>query len=319
PKQGTIESDWIVVKADQIGVVDSWLKKLTFQNIKGDNKNKIQIKLTTDKKNLGRTIISMAHVRYSVDQQVDKVNWASEANNISYKTDMLYELLRFMSKTTSSAQSNTLLASNFKRSQRVGAVLFGRNANGKPALKISGSLDNTWSLVANSLDANQIDVGTQDRATSTFYLTFTSLTPLQKNDQSFLDWLHGDRGPITLSSFGFSDEANAASDKNISYSSKGQTESNEELAFTDPNHPANQAGFKVWLAGKVIYNFNRGFNKGFFNADTNMYQTTAGYQLKLTHRGAATFITVMDKQGKEAATIPAEELLWRIKDSIPRS
>ncbi|MFT5707568.1 MAG: outer membrane protein assembly factor BamC, partial [Oceanospirillaceae bacterium] len=129
----------------------------------------------------------------------------------------------------------------------------------------------------------------------------------------------GERGPITLSSFGFNDDGPNTTDKNVSYSSKGQTDSNKELAFTDPNHPANQEGFKVWLGGKVIYNFNGGFNKGFFNVDTNMYQITAGYQLRLTHRGKATFITVMNKEGKEAATVPAEELLWRIKDSIPRA
>ncbi len=320
PQQGTIESDWVVIKADQFGVVDSWIKKLTFQRVKGDSKNKVRIKLRPQSENNQRTVISMEHVQYPASEEVSAVDWNSEAQNLSYKADMLYELLRFMSKSTSTEQGSGLLASKFKQAQRPGTVLFGRNANGKPALKITGSVENTWRLVENSLVANQIDVGTKDFDDKTFYLTFTSLTPRTVKSRGFFEWLHGDRGPISLSSFGFGDdEDKGGAAKNVSYSSKGQVDSSKEVGITDPNHPANQEGFKVWLGGKVVYNFNRGFNKGFFNADTNMYQLTAGYRLKLLHRGNATFLTVLNKKGEEAASVPAEELLWRIKDSIPRA
>ncbi len=320
PQQGSIESDWVMIKADQVGAVDSWIKKLTFQSVKGDSKNKIRIKLRPQPANQQRTVISMEHVQYPANQQIDAVDWNSEAQNLSYKADMLYELLRFMSKSTSTEQGNGLLASQFKQAQRPGTVLFGRNANGKPALKITGSVENTWQLVENSLATNQIDVGTKDFDGKTFYLTFTSLTPRDVKSRGFFEWLHGDRGPITLSSFGFgSDEDKGGVNKDVSYSAKGQVDSSKEVSISDPNHPANQEGFKVWLGGKVVYNFAKGFNKGFFNADTNMYQLTAGYQLKLLHRGNATFLTVLNKKGEEAAAIPAEELLWRIKDSIPRA
>jgi uncharacterized lipoprotein len=323
PKDGSIVSDWIIVKAGEIGVVDSWLKKLTFQDIQGDNKNKIRIKLTTDEKSPWRTIVSMSHVRFPVNEEVSDIDWLKEAKNVSYKSDMLYELLRFMSKATSGAQNNGLLASKFKRSQRDGTVLFGRNANGKPALKISGNIDNAWNIVNNSLISNQIDVGTRDRKNNTFYLTFTSLTPRESQEsKGFFEWLHSDRGPINITSFGFGDDEDKITKvdgKNVSYSAKGQVGSSKEINLSDPNHPANKEGYKIWLAGKVIYNFNGGFNKAFFNSDTNLYELTAGYQLKLIYRGNATFLTVLDKRGEEAATVPAEELLWRIKDSIPRS
>ena len=322
PQQGLIVSDWIMVKADGLGVVDSWIKKLTFQNIQGDNKNKIRVQLTTDPQSPLRTIISMSHVRYPVTKDVSAIDWQSESKNVSYKTDMLYELLRFMSKATSGAQNNGLLASKFERSQRDGTVLFGRNANGKPALKISGTLENAWSLVDNSLIANNIDVGTRDRKANTFYLTFTSLTPRNEESKGFFDWLHGDRGPVTLSSFGFGDDIGKSRDSgniNVSYTSKAQLESNRELDLSDPNHPANQEGYKIWLAGKVVYNFRGGLNKGFFNSESNVYELTAAYKLKLLYRGNSTFLTLLNKKGEAADTAPAEELLWRIKDSIPRA
>jgi|GEM_PF-562457 len=318
PGQGTIASDWVVVKAEPTGVVNSWVKKLTFQNIKGDSKNKLQIKLKRDPKDLQRTVISMAHVSYGADQSVEAIDWEKESKNVSYKTDMLYELLRFMSKATNGTQGSGLLASTFKRSSKEGAVLFGRNANGKPALKVSGPIANAWRLVDNSLQANQIDVGTKDQVEKTFYLTFTSFKALQQeDDRSFLEWLHGDRGPLTFSSINFLG-GESASKNQVAYSSKGQVESGKEVGISDPSHPANQEGFKVWLGGKVIYNFSKGFNKGFFNKDTNLYELTAGYQLKLTYRGKATYVTVLDKKGNEAAVEPAEQLLWRVKDSIPR-
>ena len=321
-KQGAIESDWITVKADQSSVVDTWFKKLTFQNVKGDNKNKIRIQLKRDAKDSQRTVISMAHVRYPIDQPVDSVDWTNESQNLSYKTDMLYELLRFMSKATNGSLNNGLLASSFKRQQRDGTVLFGRNANGKPALKISGSMNNAWSLVDRSLVTSSIDVGTKDRKAGTFYLTFTSLSPREEDNRSFLEWLHGDRGPLTFSSLGFGsvdDKGLDSAGNDVSYSAIGQVSSSKEIGLSDPEHPANQEGFKVWLGGKVVYNFNKGFNKGFFNSITNMYELTAGYRLRLTHRGNATFITVLDRKGLEAPSVPAEELLWVIKDSIPRA
>jgi len=320
PQQGAIESDWVVIKGDDIGVVDSWLKKLTLQTVKGDSKNKIRIELKPLAEDPNRTALSMKHVSYEVDQVVDNLDWDSDSKNISYKNDMLYELLRFMSKSTNGQQGNGLLASTFERSQREGAAFFGRNANGKPALKITGSMDNAWRLVDNSLIANDIDVGTRDRQEGTFYLTFTSLTPIEEEEQGFFEWLHGDRGPITLSAFGFdSDDDKNGGNEDVAYSSKGQVDYGKDVLLTDPNHPANQQGFKVWLGGKVLYNFNRGFNSGFFNLQTNLYELTAGYQLRMVHRGGSNFLTVLDKKGEEAATTPAEELLWRIKDGIPRT
>ena len=318
PGKGTIESDWIVVKGEELGVVTSWVKKLTLQNVKGARKNKLRIQLQKDLKDPMRTVISMKHVSFAASDDVANVDWNSESKNVSYKTDMLYELLRFMSKATNGTVNNGLLASTFKRSLKEGTVLFGRNANGKPALKISGNVDNAWSLVDKSLATNNIDVGTKDRAGRTFYLTFTSLTPKEQQESSFLGWLHGDRGPITFAGFG-SDEDETSSKTKVFYSAKGQVDSGKDVGLSDPSHPANQEGFKVWLGGKVVYNFNKGFNKGFFNKNTNLYELTAGYQLKLIYRGKATYVTVLNRKGKEAASIPAEELLWRIKDSIPRA
>ena len=320
PGSGIIDSDWIIIKGQELSVVDGWVKKLTFQDVKGANKNKIRIKLQQDLKDPQRTVISMAHVRYPVDQEISTIDWQTESKSVSYKDDMLYELLRFMSKASYSSENNGLLASTFKRSAKEGTVLFGRDANGKPALRISGDLDNTWRLVDNSLKANEIDVGTKDKAGHTFYLTFTSLTPGEADTGSgFFDWLHTDRGPLTLSSLGFGDDDEITQGDNIAYSAKGQGRSSKEIGLLDPDHPANQDGFKIWLGGKVIYNFNRGLNSSFFNKDTNLYELTAAYQLKLTNRGKATYITVLDKKGQEADLIPAEELLWRIKDSIPRA
>jgi uncharacterized lipoprotein len=320
PQQGAIESDWVIIKGDEIGVVNSWLKKLTLQTVNGDSKNKIRIELKPLAEDNNRTAISMKHVSYPADEIVDNLDWDGDSKNISYKNDMLYELLRFMSKSTNGQQGNGLLASTFERSQREGAAFFGRNANGKPALKITGSMQNAWQLVDNSLMANDIDVGTRDRENGTFYLTFTSLTPIEEEKRGFFDWLHGERGPITFSAFGFgSDDDKNGANEEVAYSSKGQVDYGKDVLLTDPNHPANQEGFKVWLGGKVLYNFNRGFNSGFFNLQTNLYELTAGYQLRMVHRGNSTFLTVLDKKGEEAATTPAEELLWRIKDGIPRT
>ncbi|MGB1239824.1 MAG: outer membrane protein assembly factor BamC, partial [Pseudomonadales bacterium] len=301
PASGSIVSDWILVKGDENSAIGGWLKKITLQRVKEDTQNKLRIALKPDTKDPRRTEISMAHVLYPASQEVANIDWNKEANDLSYKQDMLYELLRFMSKATNGTQGSGYLASRVQNTKRPGAVLFGRNANGKPALKISGGIDQAWALVNQSLDFANIDVGTRDREDKAFYLTFTSVTPRVEKEQSFFEWLHGDRGPITLSSFGFATEDDASAKEGISYSAKGQVSSSKELSLTDPQHPANQDGYKIWLGGKVVYNFSRGFNKGFFNSQTNLYELTAPYQVRLKQRGDAVFITVLDDKGKEAA------------------
>ena len=132
-------------------------------------------------------------------------------------------------------------------------VLFGRNANGKPALKISGSMNSAWTLVDRSLGANSIDVGTKDRKAGTFYLTFTSLSPVEEEEGSFIEWLHGDRGPLTLSSLGFGSDDDKGKDSagnDVSYSATGQVNSSKEIGLSDPSTPQTRKALKSGWAVK---------------------------------------------------------------------
>lgn len=318
-RQGTVESDWIVLKGDEEGLFEGWFNTLTFQDGDTSTKNKVKITLRPDADDDGRTAIAMATVNYPAKEQVETIDWQGDANNLAYKSDMMFELLRFMSKASASPSGSGTLASSFNRTRQTEVVQFGRNSEGLPALKVNLPIDKAWQLTSQALDKAEIDVGTRDQSLGIFYLTFTSTTPAdQGKKKSFFEWLHGDREDIKLSETGLASALGIGSDSNVSYSSKPEREGidPESLDITDPQHPANQKGYKIWVGNKVIYNFNTGFNPGFFNDETGLYELTAPYQLKLHRSGNGAFLSVYTRSGDAAQSLPSEELLWALKDQI---
>lgn len=107
----------------------------------------------------------------------------------------------------------------------------------------------------------------------------------------------------------------------IRYSS-GQSEEQEaasEVAsdLADPNNPANQEGYKIWFGGKVLYVFGSG-ESGVFNSETNAYEHTGRYQLKLNRTRSGVYLSVLSDQGLAAPDLVAEEILWDIKEHLPQ-
>jgi hypothetical protein len=111
----------------------------------------------------------------------------------------------------------------------------------------------------------------------------------------------------------------------ISYSSTGASPSSDtedeapmDNDLSDPNNPANQQGYKIWFAGKVVYVFGNG-DSGNYNAETGNYEHTGRYQLRLNRTRTGVFLSVLNDQGLEAAPVVAEEILWTVKDQLPQN
>ncbi|GAA0784705.1 outer membrane protein assembly factor BamC [Marinobacterium sediminicola] len=326
PRQGVMESDWILLDGRDYSFVDLWVKRLTLQNVEGPTRNKLRMTLRPDPDNYGRTAVRIKHVQYPEDTDVASIDWDQQARDISYKSDMMFELLRYLSKASTQQTANTLVSLQQQSAER---PLLGRDSRGNPVLKISAPIDTAWDQVNEALDAAQVDVGTRDQEAGIFYLTYTTTTPFDDTEKmGFFEWLHSDRGDIKLDTSIISAALGGAEEENdgVSYSSVGavpssvRVEEDGELAteLSDPNNPANQKGYKIWFGGKVVYVFGGG-ESGNYNAETGNYEHTGRYQLKLNRTRSGVFLSVQDESGLDAPAIVAEEVLWTIKDQLPQA
>jgi uncharacterized lipoprotein len=324
PRQGQMESGWIRVDGKEYSFADRWIKKLTFQDIETDTRNKLRISLKPDPENYDRTSIRIDHVAFPFSQQVDTIDWSAQASNVGYKSDMMFDMLRYLSKATADSSAQSLLALQQRDTAR---PLLGRDSRGNPTLKIETSIDNARNLIDSALSAAEMDVGTRDQERGIFYLTYTTTTPVDDTKKAgFFEWLHGDRGDIKFDTglfertlgLGESDAENG-----ISYSAKQTDRLVEGVVdqsdLADPDNLANREGYKIWFAGKVIYVFGDAGKDGGLNRETGNYEFVGRYQLRMNRTRSGSYLSVDTAEGIAAPALVAEEILWSVKDHLPAS
>lgn len=324
PRQGIMETDWITLDGDDYSFIDSWIKRMTFQDIEGPSRNKLRLSLRPDPDNYQRTSIRMQHAGFPLEQEVSSIDWDTQSQDVEYKADMMFEMLRYLSEA-SEPDSQSLLA--LQQETRDDPQL-GRDSRGNPVLKLGSPIDKAWAQLNTALDDAEIDVGTRSQETGMVYLTYTTQTRVDENERmGFFEWLNSDREDIQFSTDLLGDALGLSPDEDspdaIRYSSgttnaagEGQAEVAADIA--DPNNPANQEGYKIWFGGKVIYVFG-GSENGTYNEDTGNYEHTGRYQLKMNRTRNGVFLSVLTDQGLAAPNVVAEEILWNIKDNLPES
>jgi outer membrane protein assembly factor BamC len=324
PRQGIMETQWIRHEAKELSFVDSWVKRLTFQDIPGATKDKLMISLKPVEDDVTRTSVSMKHIRFAADEEVNGLDWGAQARDVSYKSDMMFEMLRYLGKATGERNAQTLIA--FQEKRRIGTQL-GRDSRGYPVLKLDTNIDVAWQEISTALDKADMDVGTRDADTGYFYMTYTTATPFENNEEKgFFEWLHSDRGDITLDTSALTAVLGGEEDTaGISYTSGktaaafgGEDAGASSSALNDPQDLANKKGYKIWFAGKPIYVFGVK-DSGVFNQSTGKFEHTGKYQLKLIRTRTGIYLSVLTSVGVSAPGIVAEEILWEIKESLPRS
>ena len=93
--------------------------------------------------------------------------------------------------------------------------------------------------------------------------------------------------------------------------------SSQEKLTSDSDDLKNKKGFKVWLAGEVIYVFEDD-DKGDLDAKNGEYTYTGRFQLSFSSTLKGVYLQVLDDQGEPAAINHAEEILWRIQRNLEK-
>ncbi|MCV6587797.1 MAG: outer membrane protein assembly factor BamC [Marinobacterium sp.] len=332
PQTGVMETAWVERAGTEPGLVDRWLSALSFSDATGPLHDRLRIELRPDPADANRTAIRMRHVQLPVNGDVAAINWDKQARDVGYKTDMMFEMLRYLSKATGGRDATSLVALRDK--VKVSSQL-GRDARGNPVLRLDGSIDAVWQKLSAGLDKAGMDVGTRDQKKGIFYLTYTTSTPFEEvQEQSFLEWLHSDRGEIKLDT-SFLDRALSGSEgqavgpDGIRYSAKTVEQKLAELKNSpdataetgllppEENVLAEKEGFKIWFGGKVVYVFGDNNAAGVYNENTGKYEHVGRYQLQLKRTRSGVYLIVTTDQGLVAPAIVSEEMLWKIKEALP--
>ncbi|WP_235263532.1 outer membrane protein assembly factor BamC [Nitrincola sp. A-D6] len=138
PRQGVIETDWIQTDGQEYNLVDRWLRRLTLRSLEGPAENKLRVTVRPDPDNYDRTSIRMQHVQYASGQEPEEINWDTGVADISYQSDMMFEMLRYFSRASEPTTARTLLA---MQQQRASRAELGRDGRGNPALRVNAPAD----------------------------------------------------------------------------------------------------------------------------------------------------------------------------------
>lgn len=313
PAEGVMETSWIQDNPEETGFFMGLIKSVTFQNDQGNQLDKLRVKLAKAD-DPQKTAIRMQHIRTSAEEENPQADWSSSDSDVSYKSEMMYSLLHYLSKAT---ESTTAVALQRRQSADKVDSLLGRDADGNPVLKVDGTIDHVWESIDLAMADAEMDVGSANRDLGKYYITYTTSTPFQDNEDGgfwgFITWLNSDREDITLSSDFVAGAIGLAPQEGggqpIKYSAKGAD------AY-DPNDLSQKDGYKIWLGGKVIYVFETGNNNAELNQETGQLEHTGNYQIKLNRRSNGIYVSVLTEEAKAAQPIVAEEILWLIKEHL---
>lgn len=308
-RSGTMETEWIRVEGEDLNPFEKILNTLKFNSEANEpSTNKLRLRLRPDPEDTTRTAISLQQAQYPLSEQPAAPDWDRDSAELDYSNQILFTMLDYLSRAQQRENAPTL--SSFQENRGPTAVM-GQDSRNRPLLSLRAPADQSWALVNEALDTAGIDVGTRDIDQGVVYLTFYTLQQDEEFD-GFFDWLlNREVEPIT---FEFLTEELLAEEQeaNIAYSSdpdavvKGARPTQEEMR--------NMDGFKIFLAGRVLYVFGQD-NQSRLNED-GQELLVKRYQLRMNRARSGVLFSVHNDDGDIVAENAAEELLWAIKDNL---
>ncbi|MEH6471964.1 MAG: outer membrane protein assembly factor BamC [Halopseudomonas sp.] len=318
PQRGLMETAWIDSGEEAPGFFSRLVSNLTFSEVDGPAHDKLRAYLKAVEGDQASTSISLRHLRTAVTDTSQVADWSSDAQNVGYKSQVMYEILHYLSKST---VESTASAVRERQNQR-GRVYFGRGSEGQPVLKLTTSVDQSWELIEHALIQARVDVGSSDRSLGKYYITYTSALPIEDEDSpGFFAWLHGDRGEITLDTGSLETALGVETDDNgPQYSSSDSSRvalTEEEAEAVEQKRMSESDGYKVWMAGEVIFVFGGSQQEGVeVDPDSGIERLTDQYQIKLTRRSSGVYVSVLNEDGLSANNAVAEDILWTLKENM---
>jgi hypothetical protein len=191
----------------------------------------------------------------------------------------------------------------------------GKDQFGEPVIQLDMDADESLNMVLRAM--SDFDVGSHDLNPQKIYFTYsshaTAITQQQSSSAGIWGWFKGLHGG----------ERKQGINLDLALLDGGEEVANEPVAPVYSSNPdqagpvtdlADKKGYKIWLAGEVIYVFEDE-DQGDVN-EQGEYTYVAQYQLNFETTLKSTYLQVLNNQGKAAPTVYAKEILWKIQQGL---
>ena len=307
----TIETEWFSLSknAPSDDFISRWIRSLT----KSDDDiayGRVKVELNKTLKN--RIELSLYFLQFTQleIEQNKLIDWQEAGRTLANESEITFELLRYLSQTGLVAQKTD------ETNRQSPTPLLGKDQHGRPLVQLNMSYNKALPKVITAMSS--FDVGSYDEVAKKVYFTHTShlrtIEETSSNDGGIWGWFKRlNTGStrktginINLALLG-GDEAEAQINDKPIYSS------DPKLAL-EKESLADKKGYKIWLGGKVIYVFEDE-DQGDIS-DTGEYTYVGQFQLSFEETLTSVYLQVLDNQGRPAAKVYAEEILWNLQQQL---
>ena len=305
-----VETQWFSLSDDTVAddFISRWVRSLT--DVDDDLAHgRVRIVLLPQGENRVELVLSFLQQSQLQIAQQQEISWGAVGQSLANESELTFELLRYLSRTGQVAQK-TQSTTNHK-----GLVLLGKDQFGEPVIQLDMGAEESLNTVLQAM--SDFDVGSHDLNPQKIYFTYTSHVKAVAQQKSSSDgiwgWFKGLHGgerkqgiSLDLALLG-GDEKVA----NVSASPVYSSNPDQADAVTDL---ADKKGYKIWLAGEVIYVFEDE-DQGDVN-DQGEYTYVGQYQLNFEPTLKSTYVQVRNSQGEVAPTVYAKEILWKVQQGL---
>ncbi|HCH32645.1 MAG TPA: hypothetical protein DE045_06875 [Oceanospirillaceae bacterium] len=305
-----VETQWFSLSDDAVAddFISRWVRSLTDADDELAH-GRVRIELVPQGQDRVELVLSfLQHSQLQITQQ-QELNWGAAGQSLANESELTFELLRYLSRTAQVAQK-TQSSTGHKD-----LVLLGKDQFGEPVIQLDMGSEESLNMVLQAM--SDFDVGSHDLNPQKIYFTYTSHVKSVVQQPSSSDgiwgWFKGLHGgerkqgiSLDLALLGGDEEAANTSAAPVYSSNPDQADPVTDLA--------DKKGYKIWLAGEVIYVFEDE-DQGDVN-EQGEYTYVAQYQLNFETTLKSTYLQVLNSQGEAAPTVYAKEILWKIQQGL---
>ena len=308
--QEIVETQWFSLSDDTVvdDFISRWVRSLTDAD-DGIAFGRVRIELLPQGEGRVELVLSFLQQRQLQITQQQELNWGAAGQSLAHESELTFELLRYLSRTAHVAQKTQ------STTAQQDLVLLGKDQFGEPVIQLDMDADESLNMVLRAM--SDFDVGSHDLNPQKIYFTYsshaTAITQQQSSSAGIWGWFKGLHGG----------ERKQGINLDLALLDGGEEVANEPVAPVYSSNPdqagpvtdlADKKGYKIWLAGEVIYVFEDE-DQGDVN-EQGEYTYVAQYQLNFETTLKSTYLQVLNNQGKAAPTVYAKEILWKIQQGL---
>jgi len=309
--QKIVETQWFSLSDDTVAddFIRRWVRSLTDADDDIAH-GRVRIELLPQGEDRVELVLSFLQQSQLQITQPQELNWGAAGQSLANESELTFELLRYLSRTAQVAQKAQSTTGHKD------LVLLGKDQFGEPVIQLDMDAEESLNIVLQAMSG--FDVGSHALNPQKIYFTYTShVTAVTQQQQSssagIWGWFKGLHGGERKQGISL-DLALLGGDEEVANASVAPVYSSNPDQAAPVTDLADKKGYKIWLAGEVIYVFEDE-DQGDLN-DQGEYTYVGQYQLNFEPTLKSTYLQVLNSDGEVAPTVYAKEILWKIQQGL---